>query len=155
MAKKQIVRICETDVDGTKKLEYALIQIKGVSFMFAHAVRMALGLPNKPLAEFDEETIKKIEDCIKNPQNYGIPSWLFNRRKDLETGKDMHLVSGELEFRHKMDIEFLKKIKCYRGIRHALGYKVRGQRTKSHGARPGGRSGLPVGVAKPRVSKKK
>jgi small subunit ribosomal protein S13 len=37
----------------------------------------------------------------------------------------------------------LKKIRCYKGIRHEKGQKVRGQRTKAHG-----RSGLTVGVVK-------
>ncbi len=39
------------------------------------------------------------------------------------------------------DINLLKKIRAYRGIRHETGQKVRGQRTKSTG-----RTGLIVGV---------
>ncbi|HDD46536.1 MAG TPA: 30S ribosomal protein S13, partial [Candidatus Aenigmarchaeota archaeon] len=31
----------------------------------------------------------------------------------------------------KLDINFMKKIKTYKGIRHALGLPVRGQRTRS------------------------
>ncbi|HOW33966.1 MAG TPA: 30S ribosomal protein S13, partial [Methanoregulaceae archaeon] len=41
------------------------------------------------------------------------------------------------------DINLLRKIRCYRGIRHETGQKVRGQRTKSTG-----RTGLTVGVKK-------
>jgi len=35
----------------------------------------------------------------------------------------------------------MKKIKCWRGIRHRLGLKVRGQRTKTTG-----RTGMTIGV---------
>ncbi len=37
----------------------------------------------------------------------------------------------------------MKMIRCYRGIRHEQGQKVRGQRTRSNG-----RTGLTVGVTK-------
>jgi small subunit ribosomal protein S13 len=39
------------------------------------------------------------------------------------------------------DINLMRKIRCYKGIRHETGQKVRGQRTKSTG-----RTGLTVGV---------
>jgi len=44
-----------------------------------------------------------------------------------------------------LDIERLIKIKAYRGVRHAKGYKVRGQRTRSTG-----RKGMTVGVIRKR-----
>lgn len=37
-----------------------------------------------------------------------------------------------LELQTEFDIKRLKKIKSYRGIRHAANLPVRGQRTKSH-----------------------
>ena len=40
----------------------------------------------------------------------------------------------------------LKKIRCYRGIRHETGQKVRGQRSRANG-----RSGMTVGVQRKRV----
>jgi ribosomal protein uS4 len=39
------------------------------------------------------------------------------------------------------DVNLMRKIRCYRGIRHETGQKVRGQRTKSTG-----RTGTTVGV---------
>ena len=39
----------------------------------------------------------------------------------------------------------MKKIRCYRGIRHETGQKVRGQRTRSNG-----RTGLTLGVSRKR-----
>ena len=41
------------------------------------------------------------------------------------------------------DINRMKKVKSYKGIRHASGHKVRGQRTYSNGRR-----GLALGVSK-------
>jgi len=44
------------------------------------------------------------------------------------------------------DINMMRKIRCYKGIRHETGQKVRGQRTKSTG-----RTGSTVGVSKKKV----
>ena len=71
------------------------------------------------------------------------PGWLLNKQKDIWTGDDIHIFGNEMEMRLQDDINMLKKIRCYRGIRHEKGQKVRGQRTKAHG-----RSGLTVGVVK-------
>ena len=56
---------------------------------------------------------------------------MLNRRKDPVTGEDMHLSESDLTMGVRQDIEFLKKIRAYRGIRHELGLPVRGQRTRS------------------------
>jgi small subunit ribosomal protein S13 len=70
----------------------------------------------------------------------------MNRAKDLETGENKHLIGSDLLLRIKSDIEFMKKIKCWKGVRHSLGLKVRGQRTRTTG-----RTGQTVGVShKPR-----
>ena len=139
---RHIVRVAATELPGDKPLWLALTKIKGISFMFSNAVVKVLNLdPKKPIGSFTDEELEKIEDCIRNPDRYGIPSWLYNRRKDLFTGKDVHVSGPELELAVKQDIDFMKKIKSYRGIRHALGLKVRGQRTRSTG-----RKGRTVGV---------
>jgi small subunit ribosomal protein S13 len=72
-----------------------------------------------------------------------LPAWLFNRRKDAESGKDSHLISADLVLRTKVDIEQMKNIRSWRGYRHAYGLKVRGQRTKTTG-----RAGKALGVKK-------
>jgi len=145
---KKIIRIAESDLDGSKKLEHALIGIKGVSWSYAHALREALNFENKPLGDFSEADIEKIKDALKNPQNYGLPSWVLNRRNDPFTGKSSHLLASDLILSQKMDIRFLKAIKCYRGVRHSFNYKSRGQKTRSHGANYRGRVGLSVGVSR-------
>lgn len=128
---KKIIRLGETDIDGNLKVEIGLRRIKGISFMFSNAVANVSGLKGKRFQELTQEEIKKLEDIMINPQKYGIPSWLFNRRFDPVDGKNKHLIASNLELAQKMDINEMKKLKCYRGIRHALGLPVRGQRTKS------------------------
>jgi small subunit ribosomal protein S13 len=90
-----------------------------------------------------ESDISKIEDVIKDPAKYSLPTWLFNRRKDSETGKDMHLISADLVLRTKQDIDEAKNMRSWRGYRHAYGLKVRGQHTKTTG-----RAGKALGVKK-------
>jgi small subunit ribosomal protein S13 len=141
---RHILRIIDKDVDGTLKAPYALNKIKGISLSFANATLKKAGINLDTRAGFlTEADVEKIEEIIKEPTKYGIPNWLLNRRKDVDTGKDMHVISADLVLRTKMDIEQMKGIRSWRGYRHAYGLKVRGQRTKTTG-----RSGKALGVKK-------
>ncbi len=138
------LRVIGTDVDGTLRIEYALTKIKGISLSLANAILKKTGVsPDKRAGFLTETEIERIEEIIKDPAKGGLPSWLLNRRKELETGKDLHLVSADLVLKTKMDIERMKEIKTWRGYRHAYGLKVRGQRTKTTG-----RAGKALGVKK-------
>ncbi|OGS40669.1 MAG: 30S ribosomal protein S13, partial [Euryarchaeota archaeon RBG_13_31_8] len=46
-----------------------------------------------------------------------------------ETGQNLHFVSTDIEIRLRDEINIMKKIRSYRGVRHELGLRVRGQRT--------------------------
>jgi len=141
---KYIVRIAGKDLDGSKKLAAALADIKGVGWNLAHAIINSLKLdPKLRLGFLTEEQINLIENAIKDLTKLKLPSWYLNRRKDLESGVDTHLVGNELEFSVKMDIEREKLMNSWRGVRHSLGLKVRGQRTRTTG-----RKGKTVGVRK-------
>jgi small subunit ribosomal protein S13 len=141
---RHILRITDTDVDGTLKALFALSRIKGISLSLANAILKKAGVdPNARVGFLTDANIEKIEEIIEDPAKYGVPSWLLNRRKDAETGKDRHLLSADLVLRTKMDIDQMKEIKSWRGYRHAYGLKVRGQRTKTTG-----RSGKALGVKK-------
>jgi small subunit ribosomal protein S13 len=138
------LRIIDTDVDGTLKVYYALAKIKGVGPSLANAMlRKADISPDKRAGFLAEAEIERLEEIIKDPAKAGLPSWLLNRRKEQETGKDMHLISSDLVLKTKTDIEKMKEIKSWRGYRHAYGLKVRGQRTKTTG-----RAGKALGVKK-------
>jgi len=139
-----IVRLSEIDLDGNKKLRNALLGVKGIGKSLSKGIVIASGLDGEALlGSLTEEQIKNLEEVIKDPGKYGIPYHMLNRRFDPSTGQHMHLVSSKLSFANRSDIDFMKKIKCYKGVRHELGLPVRGQRT-----RISFRKGGIVGVAK-------
>lgn len=145
---KQIVRIMNTDIPGEKSLYYALTRIKGIDFMVSNALCKASKIKKETkIGELTQEQINQIEEIIKNPKENKLPAWLLNRKRDPESGEDKHLVTSDLKLRTEFDIRDLKKIKSYRGMRHASGLPVRGQRTRSN-FRRGGSS---LGVSKKKV----
>jgi len=137
----QIIRILSTDINGNLQTSHALTKIHGVSFMLSNAVCKLADLnKSEKIGTLPQESLKKIESILKSEE---VPVWLRNRRKDLDTGKDKHLTGPDLKFQKDVDIKQLRKIKCYRGVRHSLGLPVRGQRTRSNF-----RKGKTVGVRK-------
>jgi small subunit ribosomal protein S13 len=147
---RHILRIMGTDMQGTLKTVYALTEIKGISLSLSNAILKKAGVnPDVRVGFLTETEINKIEDIIKEPTKYNLPNWLFNRRKDVETGKDIHLTSADLMLRTKTDIDQEKAIRSWRGYRHAYGLKVRGQRTKTTG-----RAGKSLGVKKKTIQQK-
>lgn len=148
---KVFFRNLRTQVDGNAKVEHGLTQIKGVGKRLAQAIIMVTEInPEIRIGALPEKDILRLEEIILNPIGNGIPFWMVNRKKDLRTGKDIHLISNKLELEIKRDIDRMKKMKSYKGVRHHLGLKVRGQRTKSTG-----RHGLVVGVLRKRQKLKK
>ena len=45
---------------------------------------------NQRIGYLSDEEIERLEEAIKNPAKYNIPSWIVNRRNDYETGEDKH-----------------------------------------------------------------
>lgn len=132
---KKIVRVIDKDVDGNVPVSHALTKATGIGFMYANAICFVLKLDkDRKIGTFSKAELEKIVDCAKNPEKYKIPVWLCNRRKDMDTGVDKHLVSSDLMLKKTFDIRFMRKIKSYKGVRHSIGSKkVRGQKTKSTG----------------------
>jgi len=138
-------------IDGNALVEHGITQVKGIGRRFAQAViKTAKISPKKRIGILSEKEFKLIEDIILDPVKHGIPVWMCNRKKDLRTGEDRHIFGNELEITTKRDIDRMKRIKSYKGIRHQLGLKVRGQRTKSTG-----RHGLVIGVIRKKLKKQK
>jgi small subunit ribosomal protein S13 len=145
---RHIIRVARTDVDGSLKLDRALSAVKGVGRRLARAIVEAADLNPEQRAGFiTDEDVAKLEEILKAPDKFGIPHWMLNRQKDMTTGQNKHLIGADLEFQNKMDIDFLMKTKNWRGIRHSLGLKVRGQRTRCTG-----RKGRTVGVRRKRIT---
>ncbi len=139
---RHIVRIADTDMDGTLKVGYALPNIKGVGIRLAQAILQKANInPETRLGFLPEADVEKLKDILTSPAKHGFPRWLLNRPKDNITGKDLHLIGPDLDLRIKSDIEELKKSKSWRGYRHAYKLKVRGQKTRTTG-----RKGKAMGV---------
>ena len=147
---QHIIRIADTDLDGTLKVDYALTKIKGVGIRLAKVIAKKADVKAEDRLGFlSDAEVKRIKDVIENPSKYHVPGWLLNRSKDSETGRDLHIVGSDLVLQTKTDIDQMKKVKSWKGIRHAYGLKVRGQRTRTTG-----RKGKAIGVKKKRVLRK-
>lgn len=141
---KHIVRIAGYDIDGSLKVAAGLARIKGVGFNLAYVISRLAGVdPEQRLGNLPTHSIKKIEDVLGSLDKYEVPWWCVNRARDPKTGRDLHLIGSDLELAIKSDVDLMKKIKCWKGLRHAWGLKVRGQRTRTTG-----RTGQTVGVSK-------
>ncbi|MFY9300705.1 MAG: 30S ribosomal protein S13 [Candidatus Nitrosotenuis sp.] len=141
---RHIVRIVGKDIPGDKKLSVGLTHIKGVGYNYANALIGVLGLnPNSNIGFLTETQVGQIEKALKDPVSINFPSWIYNRRKDVETGTNTHLITSDVAFTVRNDIEREKLSNSWRGFRHTYGLKVRGQRTRTTG-----RKGASVGVKK-------
>ena len=141
---RHIVRIVGNDIPGERKLIVGLTQIKGIGYNFATAISSTLKInQNSNIGYLTEENVQAIEKLILNPIEAKFPLWFLNRQRDIETGKDMHLLTSDIPFTLRNDIERERVTVSWRGYRHLSGLKVRGQRTRTSG-----RKGGAVGVAK-------
>ena len=140
---KHLVRVMNTDLIGSKQVQYALIGINGIGIRSAKIISKKASLnPTDIIGYLDDNAIENLNKTIINYDTY-VPKWMINRRNDVTTGEYKHLFGSDITLTIKEDINTLKKIRAYRGIRHERGLKVRGQRTKSTG-----RKGTIVGVKK-------
>ncbi len=146
---KHIIRLANKDLDGTLNVVYAIRQIKGIGIRLANAIVKEAGIPmDRRLGFLSESEIDKLDEIVRTLAEQDLPIWLFNRRKDMETGGDNHLTISDLDLRLKSDIEMMKAIRSWRGYRHAYGLKVRGQKTKTTG-----RTGKTLGVKKKTIQR--
>lgn len=138
---KYIVRIANTDLDGKHKVGVALSHVKGVGARTAGIVADVVGVPRtEKIGNLDDAQVEKLESVVSGLGGQ-LPAWLKNHRNDLDSGEDLHLYGTDLETKLRDDLNRLKKIRSYKGVRHDDGQKVRGQRSRSNG-----RTGLTVGV---------
>ena len=132
------------DIPGAKKAIVGLTQIKGIGYNFATAILDTLKInTNTNIGFLSESNVQSIEKLITNPIAGNFPVWFINRRKDIETGANRHLLTSDIPFTLRNDIERERTTNSWRGYRHMFGLKVRGQCTRTTG-----RKGGAVGVAK-------
>ncbi|MFW9845866.1 MAG: 30S ribosomal protein S13 [Candidatus Thorarchaeota archaeon] len=144
---RHIVRVAGRDIDGQENLLQGLTRIQGVGLRLSKAILTHLDLdPYSRLGYLSDAEIEKIENIVKSPVEVGMPDWYINRPRDRTSGRMLHLTGPDLEFAHKSDIDRLKRIRSWRGIRHSQGLKVRGQHTRTTG-----RGGAAVGVSRKKL----
>jgi small subunit ribosomal protein S13 len=141
---RHIVRIAGKDVPGAKKMIIGVSQVRGIGYNFAKAILDVLKIDqNSNIGFLTESQVEQIEKVMRDPSSINIPSWFLNRRKDIDSGNNLHLITSDIEFNVRNDIEREKNTNSWRGFRHTYGLKVRGQRTRTTG-----RKGGAVGVRK-------
>ena len=138
-----ILRMADTDMDGLKTLATALTAVRGVGPRTAIQICKNTGFDPASLAGHlsadEQESLRvAIEGYAET-----VPLWMLNRQRDIETGDELHLTGQQVTLTLEDDINRLRTMKCYRGVRHASGNKVRGQRGRSNG-----RGGLTLGVSR-------
>ena len=124
-------RIAGVDVPNNKKTVIALTYIFGIGHTTAKKIVKDLNLdPDKKAKDLTESEVTHIATHIDKT----------------------YQVEGQLRRHDAQNIIRLKKIGCYRGIRHGRGLPVRGQRTRTN-ART--RKGRKKSIAVKRQLKKK
>ena len=104
-------RIVGVDVPAGKRVEIALTYIYGVGRSTSVAICKQLKLePQLRAKDLTEEDVQHIAHLLE--KNY--------------------VVEGALRRQTSQNIQRLKDIRCYRGIRHMKGLPVRGQNTQSN-----------------------
>lgn len=105
------VRIAGVTIPNEKRVEIALTYIFGVGLSTSKKILAQTGVnPDTRVKDMDEDTVNKLRTIIEK----------------------QHRVEGDLRRDIMSNIKRLKEIGCYRGLRHAKGLPVRGQRTKTN-----------------------
>lgn len=105
-----MVRIAGVQLPEQKRIDAALTKIYGVGR------RNVIQILEKAKVEPSTKT--------KNLSDKGV--------SNLQKVIDNYKVGGDLRRAIQEDIKRIKRIKCYRGIRHSKNLPVRGQRTRSN-----------------------
>jgi small subunit ribosomal protein S13 len=140
---RHLVRIMNTDLQGSRQVMYALTGIRGIGLRTSRIIVDSTGVDPKGIIGYlSDEDVAKLDVAIGELETK-MPTWMLNRRIDPLSGEDKHLLGQDILLTFREDINNLKKVRAYRGLRHERGLKVRGQRTKSTGRR-----GSTIGVSK-------
>ncbi len=131
------IRIGQTDLDGTKSVERSLSELNGIGRRTARIIAEEADVDRTATFGALEQDV--IDEVVELVENYAdeVPDWLNNRQKDFYTGETTHEIGNDLQLTRQHDINRMKMIDSYRGVRHKRGQKVRGQRTKSTGRTEG------------------
>lgn len=140
---RYIVRLGGSDLDGTRPTALAITGVRGVGARISEvACRLAGVSLTERIGNLPEASVEGLEQVLGDlPAK--LPVWMVNHPVDPVTGETHHFFGADLETARRDDINRMKMIRSYRGVRHERGQKVRGQRTRSNG-----RTGMAAGVLK-------
>ncbi len=104
-------RLLGVDIPDNKKTVISLTYLYGIGPQTARDLCVKAGIdPNKKARELDGEELGTLAKIMERD----------------------YVVEGPLRRQLQQNINRLREIKCYRGIRHRVGLPVRGQRTKTN-----------------------
>ena len=134
---RYFVRIGQTDLDGTKSVERSLTDMNGIGHRAARIIADEAGIDRRAVfGKLDEEDIDEVVSLVEGFAEEA-PEWLANHQNDFFDGETTHEIGNDLDLTRRQDINRMKMIDSYKGVRHKRGQKVRGQRTKSTGRTEG------------------
>ncbi|MGA7732323.1 MAG: 30S ribosomal protein S13, partial [Chloroflexia bacterium] len=106
-----MARIAGIDIPRNKRVEIALTYIFGIGPTSAKQIVAKTNVdPDTRVNNLTEEEVNRLREVV-----------------DKE-----YTVEGDLRRQVSMNIKRLIEIKCYRGVRHARGLPVHGQRTRTN-----------------------
>ena len=140
---RYIVRFAGVDLDGRRSTVLALSGVRGIGPRIAETtVRLAGINAAEMIGNLPETTVDGLEELVHALPSK-VPAWMVNHKTDRTTGDTAHLIGGDLDTGMRDDMNQMRMIRSYKGVRHERGQKVRGQRTRSNG-----RTGMAAGVLK-------
>ncbi len=102
-------RVAGVDIPDNKKVYYALQYVHGIGPKFAAAILLEVGIdPNTKARDLNDQQVAALASTID--ANY--------------------IVEGALKRQVAQNIQRLREIRAYRGLRHRAGLPTRGQRTR-------------------------
>uniref|UniRef100_A0A452HUL5 Small ribosomal subunit protein uS13 n=1 Tax=Gopherus agassizii TaxID=38772 RepID=A0A452HUL5_9SAUR len=92
---QHILRVLNTNIDGRRKIAFAITAIKGVGRRYAHVVLRKADIDlTKRAGELTEDEVERVITIMQNPRQYKIPDWFLNRQKDVKDGKYSQVRAG-------------------------------------------------------------
>ncbi|KAG5210390.1 hypothetical protein JEQ12_015584 [Ovis aries] len=80
---QHILRVLNTNIDGRRKIAFAITAVKGVGRRYAHVVLRKADIDlTKRAGELTEDEVERVITIMQNPRQYKIPDWFLNRQKD-------------------------------------------------------------------------
>ena len=104
-------RLLGVDIPNDKKVVISLTYIYGVGPLISREVCVKTNIdPDKPARDLDEDELSRLSTLLERD----------------------YTVEGPLRRQLSQNINRLREVKCYRGLRHRMSLPVRGQRTRTN-----------------------